>query len=407
MVLSRLIVVFSTAILLIYGHRNQFISRTLSIRPFVWFGLLSYSLYIWHWPIIVIVDNFADDVFIKHPVFLLATIIAVSSASYYLIELPVRRGTGWAVFSPQLRLRLIFFAYFSVMILSSALAAFYEHVYAFLYKTIELTMVLSSPRSQTDRSLSDDQGRCYNRPPVSACHFRIPGAKKLYIATGDSFVDMQSKKLKQKASSEGADLFVDALSGCPLILDLKILQAEAKLQATANRCNDWSSTRLNVYRNLAEQNEQVVFIWAIGNHYEVFEEDYNFSLTSLPGRLVSTFDELLSLKNSSVIAMLPFPQPPFHVTNRLQKYLLSGEYHSLLEFPVTRSRENALKPMQTTRSVLLSFSKPNYSLFDSVSPFCTGSVCKFSDPFDIFVYDTGHLSRAGVELIWDKEGNFK
>jgi len=42
-----------TALLIIAGHgSSNFVSRSLAFRPLVWIGLISYSFYLWHWPLL-------------------------------------------------------------------------------------------------------------------------------------------------------------------------------------------------------------------------------------------------------------------------------------------------------------------------------------------------------------------
>lgn len=68
-------------------------ARFLGVAPFVYIGRISYGIYLWHWPIVVFVN--ADNTGLgRWP--LLATRLmltgAVSVASFYLIESPIRHG---------------------------------------------------------------------------------------------------------------------------------------------------------------------------------------------------------------------------------------------------------------------------------------------------------------------------
>lgn len=66
------------------------INRILSTRMFVAIGLVSYSLYLWHWPIIAYVNylSIQKTVLVKVIIFLLS--FTMSVVSYFLIEKPLR-----------------------------------------------------------------------------------------------------------------------------------------------------------------------------------------------------------------------------------------------------------------------------------------------------------------------------
>ncbi len=69
--------------------------RLLSMRPAVVVGVISYSLYLWHWPTIVILDAWDVDTSIQHaPLTVMSIILAlltVSWASYRFVEQPPRK----------------------------------------------------------------------------------------------------------------------------------------------------------------------------------------------------------------------------------------------------------------------------------------------------------------------------
>jgi hypothetical protein len=72
------------------------VARVLSIRPARWLGRVSYSLYLWHWPVIDLVTP--GSIGLSGVGLLgvrLGLMLAATCASYYLVERPLRR-LEWA-----------------------------------------------------------------------------------------------------------------------------------------------------------------------------------------------------------------------------------------------------------------------------------------------------------------------
>jgi peptidoglycan/LPS O-acetylase OafA/YrhL/lysophospholipase L1-like esterase len=65
----------------------------LSVRPLRWVGEVSYGLYLWHWPLYVLISEQRTGLD-GAPLLtaLLAATFAVATASFYLVERPIRRG---------------------------------------------------------------------------------------------------------------------------------------------------------------------------------------------------------------------------------------------------------------------------------------------------------------------------
>ncbi len=91
------------AVLLIHTgqQRDTAVYGLLSLRPFVFFGLISYSLYLWHWPIFAFGENYTGrPLTTGEALVLIALSIAIATASWRYVEQPFRRDRG-AMVSPR------------------------------------------------------------------------------------------------------------------------------------------------------------------------------------------------------------------------------------------------------------------------------------------------------------------
>jgi peptidoglycan/LPS O-acetylase OafA/YrhL len=74
---------------------DSLVRRVMSFKPLVWVGLISYSLYLWHWPVIVFQNAgllLGDDISPKlEKLILVAVSLALAWASWWLVERPFRK----------------------------------------------------------------------------------------------------------------------------------------------------------------------------------------------------------------------------------------------------------------------------------------------------------------------------
>lgn len=81
------------ATLFIYVGLNNnvsFIHRVFSLKPLVAIGLISYSLYLWHWPIIAYVNYLSiDSTYLIKAIILIAS-FGLATLTYFLVEKPFR-----------------------------------------------------------------------------------------------------------------------------------------------------------------------------------------------------------------------------------------------------------------------------------------------------------------------------
>jgi len=82
------------AALLIHAHRNgsSLVGSILSWRPVVVIGLISYSLYLWHWPLLLINKyEYFDEVRFSKPLLVLVMLV-FATLSWRFVEQPFRSG---------------------------------------------------------------------------------------------------------------------------------------------------------------------------------------------------------------------------------------------------------------------------------------------------------------------------
>jgi peptidoglycan/LPS O-acetylase OafA/YrhL len=86
-----LIPLIGVSLIIWFSKKGGLITEILSSKIFVFFGLISYSLYLWHYPIFAFlryIDIFNNSIWIKLLAVLLTIILSI--ISYYLIERPFR-----------------------------------------------------------------------------------------------------------------------------------------------------------------------------------------------------------------------------------------------------------------------------------------------------------------------------
>lgn len=94
---GSLLISLATAVLIGGLPRSPSTHRILSTQPLVAIGIVSYGLYLWHWPVIVAVEHrWGPTEDLMRALIVAAVTAAIALLSYRLIEKPIRAGT-WTV----------------------------------------------------------------------------------------------------------------------------------------------------------------------------------------------------------------------------------------------------------------------------------------------------------------------
>jgi hypothetical protein len=135
-----LIPTFGSTLIIIFGEKTTLVGYMLSTRLLRWIGLISYSVYLWHQPILAFIrlhsNETAENEFV---VIVIGSIFLVSILSYFIVEQPFRNKKYFSQ-----KLIFILSGFFTIMTLMIAL---------FLIKTANNRSLLMDKNS--DSYLSD------------------------------------------------------------------------------------------------------------------------------------------------------------------------------------------------------------------------------------------------------------
>lgn len=204
--------VLGTALLLLSGARpsSRSPAALLSLPPLQWIGKLSYSLYLWHWPVIVFATILVPDLSLGDRLACLALTVILSLASYHLVENPLRLN-GWlsARVSRSLGLAMVLTALGVTLSYGTARLA------AQGVDANQRFIIDSAARSSTARELST--GCVLEREGVvpHRCLLGDKDGERTLVLFGDSHADHWSTPLAEVARREGWKLVTYMKSSCP------------------------------------------------------------------------------------------------------------------------------------------------------------------------------------------------
>lgn len=183
--------------------------RLLQWRPVVYIGLISYSFYLWHWPLIVLVRYATgmESITPYIPVLLAASLV-LGSLSYHFIEQPFRRGvrvTRKFVFS-------------SSAVFASVLALALASAISLMRGGFETRFSPEVVKLDQARSPQIPFKNCDGKSIDSACILGRSSGKPTILFWGDSHLLAWAPALNESLSSQETRAVFANSSACPPML---------------------------------------------------------------------------------------------------------------------------------------------------------------------------------------------
>ncbi len=179
----------------------------LALGPLCWIGRISYGLYLWHWPVQVYLTprrTGLDGLALNGA--RLGTTLAIAAVSYYVVELPIRRGVMLRGRVAGVAAPAAAMATAMVILVATAGAVSPPAVYA-------------APKSAATPKLPPPPPS--TAPPVTVAQQASvvaapPPPPRTIALVGDSVVDSLVPGMQQVAGARGARIVSGALPGCPV-----------------------------------------------------------------------------------------------------------------------------------------------------------------------------------------------
>ncbi|QBZ90739.1 acyltransferase family protein [Pseudomonas viciae] len=203
------------AALLILAGSGSVRSRLLTNRPMVFIGLISYSLYLWHWPLIAYLNYLGIAMTFTVGTALLVVSISLSWWSWRYVEIPFRRSGVQLPFSRVLTQRFMTptLGLAVLAALSLQLNGFPQR-FAPEVSTLEAMTLVEPNKLRSDCHMPNAR---YGSDPNPKCRL---GARKEQldgIMVGDSFANHFTGMVDILAAPDGIRLMDYTLDACPPI----------------------------------------------------------------------------------------------------------------------------------------------------------------------------------------------
>lgn len=396
--------IIGVCLIIFFSHKDELITKILSTKLFVGVGLISYSLYLWHYPIFAFsrIIEFTSGS-LEKKIILGIVIFILSIFSYFFIERPARNKNY------KFKTILIFIFLFLFFLIFTNSAIITKNGYAKrIPQMLQNTFVASA-------TLFKEQNKknCINE--IGRCTFNSSSDKKVYIV-GDSHVAALFLDLKERIVRKGYSFVTSNFGDCLYFPGFNIINK--KTNKIDKNCNDSYFSQLE--KEFGKNDNSIIifggrFPLYLTNTYfdnkegrsEGGEWGSKFISTSSSFKTIqSSFSKSVNKlsKKNKIILIYPIPEAGWHVPRKIlsqnSKYLISPERFQL-------------EYISTSFKVYKERAKSSFKLLDSIQGdniyrvypselFCDTFIkdrCATHDDKNSFYLDDDHPSIKGAEMI--------
>jgi peptidoglycan/LPS O-acetylase OafA/YrhL len=395
--------VFGTALIILCGEREKsFIGKLLSLPALVFIGKISYSLYLWHWPLLIFGNYYAIRPLTPFEILLeLALIFLLSTLSWRYIETPFRSRDF-------LKTRQIFVLGAGAMIIATFMGA------AIYFKNGLPTRTMASIEADQDKQNERwkfeecNVNHSDNRETIPVCYLGANSQTPSFLLWGDSHAPTFGKAINISATPADFSGFITWSAACPPLLGIITSPNVGDIH-----CFDFNNM---VIRYLEKHPEITTVILAgrwpfylanpnnqVGSRDMVLTDGLNEgshgpsdNLTLFKLGLERTI-QALQASNRQVFIVAPIPQIDYDVPSAF--FIASRTGRDLNEIIAPPTQEYLSSNKKTFEILGNITEKYHVQIVEPWKILCPETHCRVAvNEFPLYV-DDDHLSAFGSELI--------
>lgn len=382
---SAAIPVLGTSVLLLFGNRKTFVKKTLNSKFVLWTGKLSYSLYLWHWGVIVLAKwtlgiTWWSSVLIVILSYLFAT------ASYYLVELPVRYGNLSSM-------KLFTGIGLIGVVLVGVLLNFHVVNKAFFWEEYEPLKLWSANRGDITQHmlevdvekakcrLAGSQGDDYLLSAIDECILNRAGNKTIYVF-GNSVADHFIPMLRSYVLENNMKLVSYTAPSCGFSFSY---HDSVKGVSDVKGCRDYGERYLSAVLSRIKEGD-IFFL----NH--TFAHERRDAIVSRLGEI------LLNLREKKVNLILPVPGPRFNIGGIRCKFWRNVNPECIENSSVSLEEVNK-RNERFFRIIKDLGSFKNLIVWNYLNVLCRNGTCTMYSDGEVIYRDHHHLTVVGAEKL--------
>jgi len=387
-----LVPVLGATLIISAGSKAWCNHKVLSNNVAVWFGLISFPLYLWHWPLLSfarIIEGETPNLNIRILAILLS--ITLAWATYELLERRIR-------FGGKERIKVISLIVLMIVVGFAGYAIYKQNGFPSRPYNQKFTSYKDSIKVPARANECFEIPYAYKRLDNWYCSLGETNAPVKYFAYGDSHALSMLPAFEKFAFENKLGINFTGTSGCPSLLGIQSLRGQAGIEKY--NCRELNERIFNYVKNSGIKNVILINRWTYYTNSISRPSEFNpiAKVTNIPVDKVSSTNDLVwAIQNTvkrytdigvKVIFVEDNPQQLHEPKDVLRKgRAVHEEYINL-----SVSREEHRKNQKFVNDIIRRTGAQTIN-FDDI--LCTEEICPLVDNLKFLYSDDDHLSVDG------------